>query len=167
MPGTRTSFKDMDCGFAQALEQIGDQWCLLIVRNLFMGMTRFDDFAAHLSISTKVLSDRLERLSANDIVTWRADPKDGRGKIYELTEKGADLALVYSVMTTWGETWAPKKGGPRTEFYETTTGRAIGGFAAVDKQGRALPRNHVGARTGPGGSEVRERLEKLVEQRNA
>ncbi len=165
MPGTRTSFKDMDCGFAQAIELIGDQWCFLIIRNLLLGMTRFEDFNAHLSISSKVLAHRLERLTAAGIIKARVDPRDARGKIYELTPKGEELKLVYGALTEWGDKWSPKAGGVRTEFFDTKTGDMIGGFAAVSKTGRLLDEGRVASRTGPGGSAVRDELATMIARR--
>jgi len=165
MTGTRTSFATHDCGFAQAIEHIGDQWSFLIIRNLFMGMTRFEDFAAHLSISTKVLSSRLQHLVDEGLVASTADEHDGRSKIYRLTDKGQGLSPVVGALTQWGETWVPKEGGPRTEFYDLDTGEAIEGFAVISRQGGLIAPDRVGHRTGPGGSKVRDELDALVEKR--
>ena len=56
----RTSFEDMNCSVAQCLEVVGEWWSLLIVRDAFLGVTRFDDFQARLGISRNVLNQRLE-----------------------------------------------------------------------------------------------------------
>ena len=129
------------------------------------GALRFDDFAAHLSISTKVLANRLQRLSEEGLIKSRADQADRRGKIYELTEKGVALRPIIGALTQWGDTWAPKENGPRTEFYEIATGETITEFAVVSKSGIILGPDEVGHRTGPGGSQVREELDALVEKR--
>ncbi len=165
MAGTRTSFADLDCGFAQAIEHIGDQWCFLIIRNLLMGMTRFEDFAAHLSISPKILADRLQRLTGEGLIEARPDEDDRRGKIYELTEKGRDLTPVVGALTQWGDRWVPKKGGVRTEFYELSTGEPVTCTVGVSKHGHILSPDEIGHRTGPGGSQVRDELDALVERR--
>ncbi len=167
MPGTRTSFEDHDCGFAQALEAIGDQWCLLILRNFFLGLTRYEDFAAHLPISTKVLADRLKRLEARGLIEAAPDPADGRGKIYQLTEKGLDLSSLIGAFTLWGEKWVPKTDGPRTEIFDLKTGDPVAIEAVNARTGRRLARARVGQRTGPGGSEVRDRADALLEKRKA
>jgi len=166
MPGTRTSFETHDCGFAQALEAIGDQWCLLILRDFFLGLTRFDDFAEHLSISTKVLADRLKRLEASELIVARADPRDGRGKIYQLTGKGEDLGPLIGSFTQWGEKWVPKKGGPRTEIFDLRTGEPVMIVPISTESHRVLAREDIGQRTGPGGSRVRDHVEDLLEKRN-
>jgi len=168
MPGTRTSFETHDCGVAQAVEAIGDQWCVLLLRNLMMGMTRFDDFAAHLSISTKTLADRLRRMEDHGLITATPDEHDKRGKIYQLTDKGAALGPVIAALSLWGDEWEPKgEGRVRTEMYELATGKPISRVAVLSADGRVLEREEVSHRRGPEGSDVRDRLVELVERRQA
>jgi len=167
MPGTRTSFESHDCGFAQAVEAIGDQWCLLLIRNLFMGMTRFEDFAAHLPISSKILADRLQRLRDHGLVETKPDPLDKRGKIYQLTDKGDDLGPLVASFTQWGDKWVPKDGGPRTEIFDRRSGEPIIVAPVGVTTGRVLAREDIGQRTGPGGSKVRDQLDALVAKREA
>lgn len=165
MPGTRTSFRTHDCGFAQALEAIGDQWCLLILRDFFLGLTRFEDFVEHLSISTKVLANRLRRLEASGLIKAQPDPADGRGKIYQLTDKGEDLAPLIGSFTQWGEKWVPKKGGPRTEVFDLKTGEPVVITPVSATTHRVLAREDVGQRTGPGGSQVRDHVDDILKRR--
>ena len=58
----RTSFEDMNCSVAQCLEVVGEWWSLLIVRDAFLGVRRFDDFQARLGISRNILNQRLSKL---------------------------------------------------------------------------------------------------------
>ena len=58
----RTSFEDMNCSVAQCLEVVGEWWSLLIVRDAFFGVRRFDDFQARLGISRNILNQRLTKL---------------------------------------------------------------------------------------------------------
>ena len=58
----RKSFADMDCSVAQCLEVVGEWWSMLIVRDAFLGVTRFDDFQQRLGISRNILQQRLTRL---------------------------------------------------------------------------------------------------------
>ena len=58
----RTSFEEMNCSVAQCLEVVGDWWSLLIVRDAFFGVRRFDDFQARLGISRNILNQRLTTL---------------------------------------------------------------------------------------------------------
>ena len=63
----RTSFEDMTCSVAQCLDVVGDWWSLLIVRDAFLGVTRFDDFQARLGISRNILTQRLNHLVDSEI----------------------------------------------------------------------------------------------------
>ena len=68
----RTSFKNIDCPVAQGAELIGDKWKIMILRNAFFGMTRFDDFLQSLNISSKVLSARLAEMVDDGILDTNA-----------------------------------------------------------------------------------------------
>ena len=65
----RTSFAGVTCSVAQCLEVVGEWWSLLIVRDAFLGVTRFDDFRARLGISRNILTQRLNHLVDNGILT--------------------------------------------------------------------------------------------------
>ena len=88
----------------------GDRWSLLIVRDMmFRGYTRFQDFLeAGEGISTNILSDRLSRLEAQEIITRQKDPANGRQVLYELTEKGRDLLPVLLAAISWAEKYDPE-----------------------------------------------------------
>ena len=58
----RKSFAGMDCSVAQCLEVVGEWWSMLIVRDAFLGVTRFDDFQRRLGISRNILNERLNTL---------------------------------------------------------------------------------------------------------
>ena len=84
----RKSFEDFDCSLAQAADYLGDAWVLLILRNIFNGMRRFDEINSHLEIPTNTLSDRLKTLVGRGIFRREPDPVDGRVKFHLLTVKG-------------------------------------------------------------------------------
>jgi DNA-binding HxlR family transcriptional regulator len=91
------------CPIGIALDLIGDPWTLLIIRDLlFKDARTFNDFlATGEGIATNVLTDRLARLDANGIVTKQRDALDARRFIYQLTEKGVDLAPVLVELVLW------------------------------------------------------------------
>ncbi|HME68115.1 MAG TPA: helix-turn-helix domain-containing protein, partial [Streptosporangiaceae bacterium] len=64
----RTSFEDVTCSVAQCLDVVGEWWSLLIVRDAFLGVTRFDDFQARLGISRNILTQRLSHLVEAEIL---------------------------------------------------------------------------------------------------
>ena len=109
----KRSFADINCPIAQTLELVGEWWTLLIIRNAFCGMRRFDDFQRHLDISSNILSARLQSLVASGILLRQPAPDDGRAVEYTLTNKGRALYPVLLALTQWGETWAPHPDGAR------------------------------------------------------
>lgn len=100
---TQRTDRRSTCPVASTLELIGDRWTLLIVRDLFGGKRRFDEFLdSPERIATNVLSDRLARLVAEDLVAREPDPNDGRRTLYRLTARGRSLGPVMGVMRDWG-----------------------------------------------------------------
>jgi DNA-binding HxlR family transcriptional regulator len=91
-----------DCSIARSLEVIGERWTLLIVRDAFYGVRRFNDFRAHLDIPKAVLADRLSGLVQDDILTRRPDPAHAGRHLYELTRSGRALWPVLHAMLVWG-----------------------------------------------------------------
>jgi DNA-binding HxlR family transcriptional regulator len=91
------------CPIAITLDLLGDQWSLLIVRDLmFHGRQTFGEFAAAgEGVATNVLADRLERLESAGIIRRATNPDDRRRNVYSLTAKGADLAPVLIEIVIW------------------------------------------------------------------
>ena len=91
-----------DCSLARALEVIGERWTLLILRDAFYGVRRFNDFQAHLDIPKAVLSDRLSGLVDDGILERQPDPKHAGRHIYTLTAAGRDLWPALHALLVWG-----------------------------------------------------------------
>jgi DNA-binding HxlR family transcriptional regulator len=91
-----------DCSLARALEVLGERWTLLILRDAFYGVRRFNDFYAHLDIPKAVLSDRLSGLVEDGILERRPDPEHARRHLYELTAAGRDLWPTLHALLVWG-----------------------------------------------------------------
>ncbi|MGA2124061.1 MAG: helix-turn-helix domain-containing protein [Acidimicrobiales bacterium] len=123
----RKSFAKMDCSVAQCLEVIGEWWSMLIVRDAFLGVTRFEDFQRRLSISRNILRDRLNTLVDNGVfrrVPYSQHPPRDE---YKLTQKGRDLWPVLSAMRQWGDQYAAPNGPPIEVVHESCghSGRAV------------------------------------------
>jgi DNA-binding HxlR family transcriptional regulator len=108
----RTRFGDMACSIARTLDIAGEPWSPLIVRDVWVGITRFDDMQRHLGISRKVLAERLRWLVANVVLERRAYSTRPPRHEYRLTPKGAELCQVLMVMTAWGDRWTAGPAGP-------------------------------------------------------
>lgn len=92
-----------DCPVACVLDLVGDRWTLLVLRDLFLGKRRFDEFRrSPEGIATNVLSDRLARLEREGFVTRHRDPEDARRVLYALTPRGKSLDPVMRAIARWG-----------------------------------------------------------------
>ena len=97
--------KRSPCPVAFSLDIFGDRWTLLVIRDLFYGRTRFKDFAASPEcIPTNILTDRLERLLARDIIQQMPAEDGTKRMAYRLTKKGKALGPVLKAMRDWGLT---------------------------------------------------------------
>jgi DNA-binding HxlR family transcriptional regulator len=95
-------YAGQDCSIAGALEAVGERWTLLIVRDAFYGVRRFNDFQAHLDIPKAVLSDRLNGLVEDGILARVPDPAHAGRHLYELTQSGRELWPVIHALLVWG-----------------------------------------------------------------
>jgi DNA-binding HxlR family transcriptional regulator len=93
------------CSVARTLQIIGDRWTFLVIREMFFGVRRFDEFQANLGIASNILTDRLQRLTDHGIVAKRAYQLRPERFEYRFTEKGRDLYGSMLVMMHWGDRW--------------------------------------------------------------
>jgi len=108
----RKSFSGMHCSVAQCLEVVGEWWTLLIVRDAFLGVTRFDEFQRRLGISRNVLGQRLARLIELGVLTKVPYGEHPPRFDYRLTDRGRDLWPVITAMRQWGDKHAAPHGPP-------------------------------------------------------
>ena len=145
----RTSFGDMACSIARTLDVIGEPWSPLILRDVWVGMSRFDQIQADLGISRKVLTERLNHLVDQGVLERR--PYDQRPRFeYHLTTKGTELVDLLLVMTRWGDAWLSGKAGPPVLYRH----HACGEISSVDLRcahcGEPMHAGDVEAVAGPG-----------------
>ena len=103
-------YEPNQCPIRYGVGVFGDRWSLLIIRDMmFCGSTRFQDFLnASEGIATNVLSDRLSRLEAQQIISRQKDPANGRQVLYQLTDKGRDLLPIMLAVIGWAEKYDPE-----------------------------------------------------------
>jgi DNA-binding HxlR family transcriptional regulator len=94
------------CPVARAIALVGDSWTLMVLRELFLGVRRFEEIRGHTGMSPQLLSRRLRELTDAGVVKRR--PYQDRPKRFEfvLTEKGLDFWPVVVALRGWGERWA-------------------------------------------------------------
>lgn len=145
----RTSFADWDCPIARTVEVIGDRWTPLIMRDLAVGLSRFDALQSDLGVSRKVLTQRLAKLREDGIVEREPYQHNPPRYDYSLTEKGAELAMVLLAMQSWGMRWLPGKGGPPTMMRHEPCGKITEPLLACSECGETLTRETVTPVPGP------------------
>jgi DNA-binding HxlR family transcriptional regulator len=99
----KRTYEGQNCSIARALELVGERWTLLIVRDAFLGLRRFDEFQESLGVARNVLTDRLTRLVLEGIlerVRYQERPERFE---YRLTEKGRELAVPLLALMQWGD----------------------------------------------------------------
>lgn len=97
----------LECPISAALDVVGDQWNMLIIRDLmiFGGIRRFDELCDALEISRNILTERLRKLIAKDVVIKQAVAEGGRRMEYKLTQKGWELMPLMLMMLNWTLKW--------------------------------------------------------------
>lgn len=143
------SFAHMNCSIAQTLEIIGERWTLLILRDAFRGVRRFESFL-QTGMSRNVLTERLKNLVEQEILEKK--PIDGKSSEYLLTKKGLHLQPVLLSITHWGDKYMANPKGTRTIFIEKETGNPIAPMSPYSVDGRALKPTDIGVKAGPGSS---------------
>lgn len=161
----RQSFAEVDCGLAQAAQQVGDKWTLVILRDAFNGITRFDDFARHLGVASNVLTARLHELVGAGILLRRPAAGDGRAVDYKLTTKGLDLFPLIVFLQQWGDRWMPKPERQRILLTDRLTDRPLRPVQVLDADGQALGTQDTRCHLPPGGSAVMQQLQALLVRR--
>ena len=135
---SRKRFDQMRCGIAQSLEQVGDWWSLLIVRDASFGVRRFAEFERNLGISKNILSDRLNRLVEHGIFEKTRLDEPGVRFEYTLTPKGRDLWIVLTAMRLWADKWVFGDGNEPLLARDAKTGGTVKRLLAVDENDRPV-----------------------------
>jgi DNA-binding HxlR family transcriptional regulator len=151
-PVERKSFSDMHCSVAQTLEVVGEWWSILIIRDAFLGVTRFDDFQERLGISRNVLNQRLAHLVEHGVLAKVPYSERPLRFDYRLTDKGRDLWPVLTTMRQWGDKHAAPDGPPLQVIHESCGAIADADLVCSGCGEPIGPRN-VKAVRGPGAVE--------------
>lgn len=133
----RKRFSEMQCPVARALDEVGDWWSLLIIRDAMLGTRRFVDFTRQLGIAKNILQDRLNKLIDNNILQKVDVGEHGVRHEYELTDKGRDLFVVITALKQWGDKWAYKS-EHGFEILDKDTQHVIAPLSVQNKDGKRL-----------------------------
>lgn len=143
------------CSIAGTLELVGDRWTLLIVRDMLLGLRRFDELLQSLGLASNVLTDRLGRLVDEGIAERHRYSERPERFEYRLTRKGRDLGLVLMALMQWGDHYIYEK-PPRVA--RRRSDRSPVSVAMVSRDGAIVAGDEVELLPGPGaGSKARRR----------
>ncbi len=134
---TPVNLAAMHCSIARTLDAIGDKWSLLILRDAFYGVRRFDGFRRDLGVARNILTDRLNKLVDRGVLEKVQYEERPPRYEYRLTEKGKDLLPVFLVMMRWGDTWEFEGEGPAS-LTHTTCGHTTKAVAVCSGCGEEL-----------------------------
>jgi DNA-binding HxlR family transcriptional regulator len=144
------TYDEQVCSIARSLETIGDRWTMLILRDAFRGVRRFDDFQRQLGVARNVLTDRLARLVDDGILERRRYQDRPERFEYRLTDKGRDLWPVLVSLMKWGDRHAPAEGGPPMLILHRDCGGELNERSLCSKCGAPVDAASAEARPGPG-----------------
>jgi DNA-binding HxlR family transcriptional regulator len=138
------------CSVARTLELVGERWTPLIIRDAFLGVRRFGDFAERLGIARNVLQDRLERLVEAGILEKVPYQERPLRHEYRLTEMGLDLWPTIVAMLKFGDRHLAGEAGPPLILLHRECGGEIDDRRICTRCGAALEVGDVEAKAGPG-----------------
>jgi DNA-binding HxlR family transcriptional regulator len=155
-----SSFKGMACSIAGAADIIGDKWTVLLIRDLFIGISKFDDFHTSLEIPTTTLANRLKDLIDQGLVEKRPYQSNPTRFAYRLTQKGLDLWPVLLALAHWGDKYNMSGcGAAPMVFVDRVSGEEVTLLAVGGETGIPLHPSAIEPIAGPGGDDkVRKRL---------
>lgn len=116
-----------NCSVGRTLNVIGEKWTLLVLREVFQGVRRFDDMREHTGMPRQVLSDRLAHLVEEGVLRREGyrEPGQRERQEYRLTDKGIALHPILLALMTWGDIYAADPDGPSMEVRHRDCGAKV------------------------------------------
>jgi DNA-binding HxlR family transcriptional regulator len=156
----RFRYSAENCSIGRTLDVVGEKWTLLVMREAFYGLRRFDEFHRVLGCARNLLSERLKTLVAEGILSQHPYQEPGRRARFEyrLTDKGLDLFPALLALMQWGDRWAADPAGPAVEVHHRDCGQPVHvELRCGDGHGPLSPRQ-AQPTPGPGAITVTERI---------
>jgi DNA-binding HxlR family transcriptional regulator len=143
-------YSGQNCSIARSLELVGERWTLLVLRDAFLGLRRFDQFQRSLGVARNVLAARLDRLVGEGILEKVPYQERPVRHEYRLTAKGLDLWPVIVELLRWGDRYAAPAAGPPIVIRHKECGGELGEGRVCTRCGDRLQVSDVRAEPGPG-----------------
>jgi DNA-binding HxlR family transcriptional regulator len=138
------------CAVESALEVLGERWTMLVLREAFFGLRRFDDFQQAIGCARNLLTDRLATLVKHAVLTKVPYREEGQRERFEyrLTPKGKELYPLLQALRQWGDRWEYGGEGPLEVFHRECGGRVFAEVRCEHGHG-PLPANETDAQKNP------------------
>jgi DNA-binding HxlR family transcriptional regulator len=133
----RLPMSEQPCPIARSLDIFGEWWSLLILRECFTGVTRFDDFQKKLGVSKNTLTARLGKMVERGVLKRVPVSPGALREHYKLTEMGKELHTVFIALRQWGDKWT-FDGAPPNAVVERANGRIVGPVQVRSITGKVL-----------------------------
>ncbi len=141
----------MECPAARALERVGEWWSILILRDAFHGLSRFDEFQASLGIAPNILTRRLKHLTENGLLERRRYNERPPRYEYRLTAQGRDFFPVLAALLAWGNRHLTPE-GISVQLADRDTGHVLEPILVDGRTGRPITPDNVRLQPGPAAS---------------
>ena len=145
----RTDFSQMTCSIARSLAIVGEPWSPLVIRDVFVGINRFDDLQRDLGVSRKVLAERLRHLVEAGVLERRLYSEHPPRYEYVLTRMGWEFVDVLMAMVAWGDRWTAGEAGPPILYRHRACGQITHPEPHCAACGEALHATGVDVEPGP------------------
>lgn len=140
---------DQPCSLSRTLSVVGDRWTLLVLRECFMGVRRFDDFEKRMGITRHVLAERLKRLTEHGVLVKSAYQQRPVREEYRLTEKGHDLYPAVLALVNWGDRHMSGDIGQPIRHVHKNCGHEVHGVMVCSDCGEPLHARDMSLREAP------------------
>lgn len=145
-----SDYSGQNCSIARALELVGERWTMLVLRDVFLGVRRFEELQSDLGVARNVLATRLERLVGEGVLVRVPYQERPRRHEYRLTEKGLDLWPVVFELMRWGDRHSCPPAGPPVVVRHRDCGGIIGERRVCARCSEPVDVADVRAELGPG-----------------
>ena len=154
----RKNYGNMKCPIARSLERVGEWWSILILRDAFYGLRRFDEFQKSLGVAPNILTRRLNALVEAGLLERRRYNEHPPRYEYLLTERGRDFHPVLLALLAWGNRhFAPE--GTAVQIVNKQTGALVDPIIVDPATGEQLAGPRFSLVPGPGADDgVRRKL---------
>jgi DNA-binding HxlR family transcriptional regulator len=147
-----SDFDSGTCSVARSVEVLGDRWTILVLRDVFNGIRRFDDLQRHLGVARDVLTKRLAALVDEGIldkVPYR-DPGSRTRYEYRLTSAGWELRPILITLIEWGDRHRADPTGPPLQVVHAECGTPVRVALECEHGHRVEPDTRLRLEPGPG-----------------